>query len=174
LYATGVARCRSVGRASQAIRQNGRSKLNETLRLPFFGLPRVFECESCPCDLFRERPASAHRETVNLTGHCLRRRFSNAKSVLRFGCGLPVTSTGVPLQTPHKLMRDASTVRHCLRIASAVKHIFSSHFLHHILWREKHLRKSTRGVPRGKNASLNTRCKCDVYYRAPIFLHSMK
>jgi len=38
-------------------------------------------------------------------------------------------------------MRDASTVRHCLRIASDVKHIFSSHFLHHILCGESSCEK---------------------------------
>src|SRR4029079_12304487 len=86
-----------------------------------------------PSNLFRERPASAQSGTVNRIGQCLRPRFSNASSVLRFGFGLPVTSTGVPLQTPHKSMHDASTVRHCRRIAFGVKHIFSSHFLHHIL-----------------------------------------
>lgn len=44
---------------------------------------------------------SAHRDTVHRIANCLRRRFSIASFVLRSGCGLPVTATGVPLQTPH-------------------------------------------------------------------------
>jgi hypothetical protein len=44
---------------------------------------------------------SAHRETVHRIANCLRHRFSIASFVLNFGCGSPVTATGVPLQTPH-------------------------------------------------------------------------
>ena len=56
-----------------------------------------------PDDLFpmNRRRTGAHRETVHRIANCLRRRFSIASFVLRSGCGLPVTATGVPLQTPH-------------------------------------------------------------------------
>ena len=47
------------------------------------------------------RRTGAHRETVHRIANCLRRRFSMASFVLSLGCGLPITSTGVPLQTPH-------------------------------------------------------------------------
>src|SRR3954470_554823 len=47
------------------------------------------------------RRIGAHRETVHQIANCLRRHFSAASFVLGFGCGSPVTATGVPLQTPH-------------------------------------------------------------------------
>src|SRR4051812_25164160 len=52
------------------------------------------------CD--EPRRIGAHRETVHRIANCLRRRFSIASFVLRSGCGLPITATGVPLQTPHR------------------------------------------------------------------------
>ena len=51
------------------------------------------------------RHLGAHRETVHRITYCLRRRFAVASGLLISGCGLPVTMTGVPLQTPHQLMR---------------------------------------------------------------------
>jgi hypothetical protein len=47
------------------------------------------------------RRMGAHRETVHRIANCLRRRFSMASFLLNLGCGSPITSTGVPLQTPH-------------------------------------------------------------------------
>jgi hypothetical protein len=80
--------------------------------------------------MMNQRIAGAHRETVHPTSFGLRCRFSIEGSVPRAGCDHPVTTTGVALQTPHKLMRIASTARHCLRIANDVKHIFSqAHFV---------------------------------------------
>jgi hypothetical protein len=54
--------------------------------------------------LMNWRRCGAHRETVHQNCHCLRRRFSVASFVPSAGCGLPVTTTGVPLQTSHKSM----------------------------------------------------------------------
>jgi hypothetical protein len=69
-------------------------------------LPRDSASLSLPAAQVNSRHVGAHRETVHRTSHCLRRRFSEAGLVPIPGCGQPVTTTGVPLQTPHTSMRD--------------------------------------------------------------------
>jgi hypothetical protein len=89
------------------------------------------------------RATGAHREPVHRIANCLRRRFSIASFDSNFGCGSPVPATGVPLQTAHDRHAIASTARHCPRINSGVKHIFSSQ---HFVYRD-HLHKLRLGVP---------------------------
>jgi hypothetical protein len=156
-----AARVRSVSCTSQDFRQ---IRAKERAQLPPRVGPSVATAKrighsGCVMDLIQARarrfvpdePAQNRRAPRNgpPNRYCLRRRFSIASFVLTSDAAFPSQRQEFPNRQHIDRCTNASTARHCPRIALGVKHIFSSQ---HFVERD-YLQKARSNDPRANFAA---------------------